>query len=47
MDHMKDIIDYRTMNYYRRRYEEGHKLEKEKKMNMHMILMKIKNIIFI
>lgn len=31
VDHMKDIIDYRTMNYYRRRYEEGHKLEKEKK----------------
>ena len=28
VDHMKDIIDYRTMNYYRRRYEEGHKLEK-------------------
>lgn len=23
VDHMKDIIDYRTMNYYRKRYEEG------------------------
>ena len=21
-DHMKDILEYRTMNYYRRRYEQ-------------------------